>query len=53
MIKKVQGDIMLSKADAMAHGVAPMDHFDSGLAASIREDYPSLYKDFRSSSEQF
>ena len=47
MIKKVQGDIMMSKADAMAHGVAPMDHFDSGLAASIREDYPSLYKDFR------
>ena len=47
MIKKVQGDILLSKADAIAHGVAPMDHFDSGLAAHIREDYPSLYKDFR------
>ena len=47
MIKKVQGDILLSKADAIAHGVAPLDHFDSGLAAHVREDYPSLYKDFR------
>ncbi len=47
MIKKVQGDILQSGADAIAHGVAPMDHFDSGLAASIRQDHPSLYKDFR------
>ncbi len=47
MIKEVEGDILLSKADAIAHGVAPMDHFDSGLAAAIRQDYPSLYKDFR------
>ena len=47
MIKELEGDILLSKADAIAHGVAPMDHFDSGLAAAIRQDYPSLYKDFR------
>ena len=47
MIKELEGDILLRKADAIAHGVAPMDHFDSGLAAAIRQDYPSLYKDFR------
>lgn len=47
MIKEVEGDILLSKADAIAHGVAPLDHFDSGLALSLRENYPSMYKDFR------
>jgi O-acetyl-ADP-ribose deacetylase (regulator of RNase III) len=47
MIKEVSGDIMLSKAQAIAHGVAPHDHFDSGLALSLRQDYPSMTKDFR------
>lgn len=47
MIKEVAGDIMLSKAGAIAHGVAPNDHFDSGLALSLREAFPSMYKDFR------
>lgn len=47
MIKEVTGDILLTKAQAIAHGVAPMDHFDRGLALSLREDYPSMAKDFR------
>ncbi len=47
MIKEVSGDIVLSKAGAIAHGVAPNDHFDSGLALSLREEFPSMYKDFR------
>lgn len=47
MIKEVSGDIMLSKAQAIAHGVAPHDHFDNGLALSLRQDYPSMVKDFR------
>ena len=47
MIKEVSGDILLSKAQAIAHGVAPNDHFDSGLALSLRQDYPSMVKDFR------
>jgi len=47
MIREVEGDLLLSRADAWAHGVAPMDHFDSGLALSLREHYPSMYKDFR------
>lgn len=47
MIKEVEGDILLTKADAIAHGVAPMDHFASGLALSLRERWPQMYKDFR------
>lgn len=38
---------MLSKAQVIAHGVAPYDHFDTGLALSLRQDYPSMVKDFR------
>ncbi|MDF1865380.1 MAG: macro domain-containing protein [Saprospiraceae bacterium] len=47
MIKEVSGDILLSKAQAIAHGLAPNDHFDQGLALSLRKNYPSMYKDFR------
>lgn len=47
MIKEVSGDILLTKSQAIAHGVAPNDHFDSGLALSLRESYPSMAKDFR------
>jgi O-acetyl-ADP-ribose deacetylase (regulator of RNase III) len=47
MIKEVSGDILFSKAEAIAHGIAPFDHFDSGLALSLRERWPDLYKDFR------
>jgi len=47
MLKEVSGDILLSRADAIAHGVAPNDGFNQGLAASLRERYPAMYKDFR------
>ncbi len=47
MVKEVKGDILLTKAQAIAHGVAPNDHFDRGLALSLRENYPSMAKDFR------
>lgn len=47
MIKEVSGDLMLSKAQAIAHGVAPHDHFENGLALTLRQDYPSMVKDFR------
>ena len=47
MIKEVNGDILLSGAQIIAHGVAPNDHFDSGLALSLREEFPGMYKDFR------
>jgi O-acetyl-ADP-ribose deacetylase (regulator of RNase III) len=47
MIHKVTGDILLSKANAIAHGVAPNDDFHSGLALALRTEWPALYKDFR------
>lgn len=47
MINYVTGDILKSKAEALAHGVAPNDDFKQGLALSLREQWPSLYKDFR------
>ncbi len=47
MIREVSGDILQSKADAIAHGVAPNDDFASGLAHSLREQWPAMYKDFR------
>jgi O-acetyl-ADP-ribose deacetylase (regulator of RNase III) len=47
MIKEVTGDILLTGAQAIAHGVAPNDHFDRGLALSLRENYPAMVKDFR------
>lgn len=47
MIREVSGDILLTKADAVAHGVAPNDAFATGLAHSLREQWPAMYKDFR------
>lgn len=47
MIQYVNGDILLSSAAAIAHGVAPNDDFKQGLALSLRENWPSMYKDFR------
>jgi len=53
MLKEVVGDILLTRADALAHGVAPNDNFASGLALALRERWPSMYKDFRHYSQTF
>lgn len=47
MIKEVSGDILLTKAQAIAHGVAPNDPFNNGLAQQLRGSWPAMYKDFR------
>lgn len=47
MIIEVEGDILLSKAEAIAHGVAPNDPFDQGLALAMRQQWPDMYRDFR------
>ncbi len=47
MIHEVEGDILLSKAEVVAHGVAPNDDFHQGLALALRERWPAMYKDFR------
>lgn len=45
MIYKVKGDILLSKAHAIAHGVGVNDPMDKGLAMKLQSKYPSLQKD--------
>ncbi|MEZ6055304.1 MAG: macro domain-containing protein [Planctomycetaceae bacterium] len=52
MIHEVSGDILLTKAQAIAHGVAPNDHFDQGLALALRENWPAMAKDFRHYAHQ-
>lgn len=47
MLKYVEGDILLSNAQVIAHGVAPGDDFKNGLALSLREQWPAMYKDIR------
>ncbi|SEP18693.1 macro domain-containing protein [Nitrosovibrio sp. Nv6] len=47
MIHEVRGDILLSHAQVIVHAVAPHDHFDQGLALSLRQQWPALVKDFR------
>ena len=46
MIHEVEGDILLTSAEAIAHGVAANDPMNQGLAASLHENYPSMHKDF-------
>jgi O-acetyl-ADP-ribose deacetylase (regulator of RNase III) len=53
MLKEVTGDILLTKAEAVAHGIAPNDNFASGLALSLREHWPAMYKDFRHYCQTF
>lgn len=52
MIKETAGDILLTKAQAIAHGISPNDHFDSGLALSLRERWPEMTKAYRHYAHQ-
>ncbi len=52
MIKDVTGDILLTKAQAIAHGVAPNDNFATGLALALRDRWPAMYKDLRHYHQQ-
>jgi O-acetyl-ADP-ribose deacetylase (regulator of RNase III) len=47
MIKELSGDILETSAEAIAHGIAPFDHFNQGLALSLKEEWPSMARDFR------
>lgn len=52
MIYEVTGDILMTKAQAIAHGVSPNDHFDQGLALALREKWPMMSTDFRHHANQ-
>lgn len=46
MIYQVEGDILLSKAQALVQGVGINDPMDKGLALALHNQYPSMHKDF-------
>ena len=46
MIYEVQGDILLTGAQAIVHGIAANDPMNQGLAMSLHQNYPSMHKDF-------
>ena len=46
MIHEIEGDILTTKAAAIAHGVAANDPMNQGLAAALHERYPAMHKDF-------
>lgn len=46
MIYEVEGDILLTGAQAIAHGLAANDPMNQGLAAALHERYPAMHKDF-------
>lgn len=46
MIYEVSGDILLTKAQLIAHGIASNDPMNQGLALSLHENYPAMHKDF-------
>jgi O-acetyl-ADP-ribose deacetylase (regulator of RNase III) len=52
MIHEVSGDILLTKAQAIAHGISPNDPFDQGLALALREKWPMMHKDYRHFAHQ-
>jgi O-acetyl-ADP-ribose deacetylase (regulator of RNase III) len=52
MIHEVSGDILLTQAQAIAHGISPNEHFESGLALALREQWPAMAKDFRHYAHQ-
>ena len=46
MFHEVEGDILLTKAQVIAHGIAPNDPMNQGLALALHERYPAMHKDF-------
>ncbi len=52
MLYEVTGDIVLTKAQALAHGIAPNDPFDQGLARALREQWPAMHRDYHHYAHQ-
>ena len=46
MIYEVEGDILLSKAHAIALGVSANDRMSHGLAKTLHEHFPDMHKAF-------
>jgi O-acetyl-ADP-ribose deacetylase (regulator of RNase III) len=52
VLHETAGDILLTKAQGIVHGIAPNDHFDHGLALGLRERWPAMARDFRHYAHQ-
>lgn len=52
MIYEVEGDILMSRADVIAQGVAVNDPMSSGLARKLQEKFPSMREQFIEWCEQ-
>lgn len=52
MIYEVNVDILLTKAPALAYGIAPNDPFDQGLARALREQWPAMPRDYHHYANQ-
>lgn len=46
MIYEVDGDILLTGAAAIAHGIAANDPMNQGLAAALHQRFPAMHKDY-------
>jgi O-acetyl-ADP-ribose deacetylase (regulator of RNase III) len=46
MLHFISGDILLSRAQVIAHGVAPNDPMTHGLSLAIHQRIPAMHKDF-------
>jgi O-acetyl-ADP-ribose deacetylase (regulator of RNase III) len=46
VIHHVSGDILLTGAQVLAHGVSPNDPMKQGLALALHERYPAMHKDY-------
>lgn len=46
MIYEVTGDILLTKANMIAHGVAANDPMNEGLSFALHDQYPAMHKDY-------
>lgn len=46
MIHQVSGDILFTRAQVIAHGVAPNDPMKVGLALALHDKYPAMHKDY-------
>ncbi len=46
MIYEVEGDILLTRAQIVAHGVCANDPMNQGLAKTLHENFPVMHKEF-------
>lgn len=52
MLYEVEGDIMLTRAQVLAQGVAIADPMTRGLARKLHERFPAMVEEFQSWCEQ-